>query len=249
MSRGRLEICCGDIGSVVTAIAGGADRVELCSGLDAGGLTPSTGLIEAAVAARGNAAVHVLIRPREGDFLYSAKEIEIMESDIAAARAAGAQGVVVGALNSDGSVDTATCRRLISAAGGLSVTFHRAFDMTSDPVRALEEIIALGCDRILTSGCAPTAEEGTEMLRRLNETAAGRIIILGGCGVSPSNAAAIIASTGLTELHASARSSVESLMSFRNSNVAMGAAGSDEFSRKSTDISKVRQLAEILHKI
>ena len=137
----------------------------------------------------------------------------------------------------------------VSAAGGLSVTFHRAFDMTSDPVRALEEIIALGCDRILTSGCAPTAEEGTEMLRRLNETAAGRIIILGGCGVSPSNAAAIIASTGLTELHASARSSVESLMAFRNSNVAMGAAGSDEFSRKSTDISKVRQLAEILHKI
>lgn len=249
MSRGRLEICCGDFSSVVTAIAGGADRVELCSGLDAGGLTPSAGLIEAAVAERGNAAVHVLIRPREGDFLYSAKEIEIMESDIAAARAAGAQGVVIGALNSDGSVDTATCRRLINAAGGLSVTFHRAFDMTSDPVRALEEIIALGCDRILTSGCAPTAAEGAEMLRRLNETAAGRIIILGGCGVVPTNAAAIIASTGLTELHASARSSVESLMTFRNSNVAMGAAGSDEFSRKSTDISKVRLLAEILHKI
>ncbi|MBP3537916.1 MAG: copper homeostasis protein CutC [Muribaculaceae bacterium] len=249
MSRGRLEICCGDFSSVVTAIAGGADRVELCSGLDAGGLTPSAGFIEAAVAERGKAAVHVLIRPREGDFLYSAKEIEIMESDIAAARAAGAQGVVIGALNSDGSVDTATCRRLINAAGGLSVTFHRAFDMTSDPARALEEIIALGCDRILTSGCAPTAAEGAEMLRRLNETAAGRIIILGGCGVVPTNAAAIIASTGLTELHASARSSVESLMTFRNSNVAMGAAGSDEFSRKSTDISKVRLLAETLHKI
>ncbi|MDE5685538.1 MAG: copper homeostasis protein CutC [Paramuribaculum sp.] len=242
----KLEICCGDINSVIAAEQGGADRVELCSGLEAGGLTPSIGMVRKAVNACRNARVHVLVRPRSGDFLYNQAEIDVMLDDVAAIRDAGAAGVVIGALTSDGGIDTATCRKLIEAADGISVTFHRAFDMTSDPETALEEIIALGCNRILTSGCAPTLLEGAERIKSLLKAAGDRIILLGGCGVSPDNARTILDQTGLIELHASARSAVASRMSFRNQSVSMGKTGEDEFSVMETDINKVKQLVEIL---
>lgn len=241
-----LEICCGDIESVIAAAKGGADRVELCSALSEGGLTPSIGLIKAAVNIPG-IRVHVLIRPRNGDFLYNDTERDIMISDIEAARKAGAHGVVIGALTPDGDIDIDTCSSLINAADGMDVTFHRAFDVCRNPEEALETIIRLGCTRILTSGQMPSAIEGTATLRRLNELASGRIILLAGAGVSSGNAKDIIIQTGIRELHASARSTVSSAMRFRNSQVSMGNKDSDEYSRLITDADIVKQLSEIVH--
>lgn len=241
-----LEICCGDIESVIAAAKGGADRVELCSALSEGGLTPSIGLIKAAVNIPG-IRVHVLIRPRNGDFLYNDTERDIMISDIEAARKAGAHGVVIGSLTPDGDIDIDTCSSLINAADGMDVTFHRAFDVCRNPEEALETIIKLGCTRILTSGQMPSAIEGTATLCRLNELASGRIILLAGAGVSSGNAKDIIIQTGIRELHASARSTVSSAMRFRNSQVSMGNKGSDEYSRLITDADIVKQLSEIVH--
>ena len=151
-----LEVCCGDIQSIYAAKTGGAHRIELCSALSEGGVTPSAGLIREAVSS-GIPAVHILIRPRGGDFLYSEDEIRLMETDIRCAVSSGVDGVVIGALTSDGDIDMTTCRRLIETAGDCSVTFHRAFDLCRNPQKALEDIISLGCDRILTSGLARSA--------------------------------------------------------------------------------------------
>lgn len=238
-----LEVCCGDLQSVLAAKAGGAQRIELCSALSEGGLTPSLGLIEEVVAS-GIPAVHVLIRPRKGDFLYSEDEIRMMVSDIRHAVRAGADGVVIGALTPDGDIDADACRRMIEAAEGASVTFHRAFDLCRDPEKALEDIIALGCDRILTSGLAPAAPEGIATLRHLNSLAAGRIIILAGGGITSSNAAAVLTGAGLTEIHASAKKTVGSDMRFRRSDVSMGAPGADEYSRPVTDPAEVARIIQ-----
>ncbi len=244
----KLEICCGDIESVRAALDGGADRVELCSGLEAGGLTPSIGLIRAAVAMKKDSKmlVHVLIRPREGDFLYTDEEVDIMIDDIDAARQAGADGVVIGALLPDGSIDMQACRRMIEHAIGMNITFHRAFDLCCNAEKALEDIISLGCNRILTSGQAPTAAKGVETLAHLNKLANGQIILLAGSGVNPSNASEILEKSGVRELHASARSTCPSKMEYRNEGVSMGSPDSDEYSRKTTNQAIVRQLANIL---
>lgn len=247
MNSPQLEICCGDIQSVKAAVEAGADRIELCSALEVGGVTPSAGLITTAVAMRGATRVHVLIRPREGDFVYSPEETEIMIADILTAKKCGAQGVVIGALTPEGHIDIAICSRLMEAAGEMSVTFHRAFDMCADSRRALEEIIALGCDKILTSGLANTAAEGIPALRTLNEAASGRITLIGASGVNPANAPRLLEEAGLHELHASARKRVDSTMIFRNGGVAMGADGADEYSRMVTDPAIVAQLLEIVH--
>lgn len=236
-----LEVCCGDLDSVLAAKAGGAQRIELCSALSEGGLTPSPGLTEAAVRS-GISAVNVLIRPRKGDFLYSEEEINMMINDIRHAVAAGADGVVIGALTPDGDIDIPACRRMVEAAGEASVTFHRAFDLCREPEKALADIIALGCDRILTSGLAPSAAEGLATLRRLNELAAGRIIILAGGGVNSDNAAAILSGAGLSEIHASAKKTVGSAMRFRRGDVSMGAPGQDEYSRQVTDPEEVARI-------
>jgi len=246
MSR-KLEICCGDLQSVEAAVAGGADRIELCSSLATGGLTPSHGMIRQALCLRGQAAVHVLIRPREGDFLYTPAEIEAMLEDIQMCRREGVQGIVIGALNPDGTIDMDTCGLMANEAGDMNVTFHRAFDLCKNPVSALEDVIAIGCNRILTSGCAPSALEGAAMLHQLNSLAAGRITIMAGSGVSPENASEILSLTGVNELHASARSMQASRMTFRHNGVAMGNANSNEYSRLMTDSLIVKQLAKILH--
>lgn len=243
----QLEICCGDLDSVRAAVTGGADRIELCSALALGGLTPSSAMIEAAVAECRTVAVHVLIRPREGDFVYTPEEVDVICADIRAARRAGADGVVIGAQTPDGEVDTEACLRMMDAARGLSVTFHRAFDRMAHPAKALEDIIALGCNRILTSGCAPAALGGAALLRSLNGQADGRIIILGAGGVSPENASEILCRSGIAELHASARSPQPSRMTFRRDSVPMGTPGADEYTRMITDVDKVRRLADILH--
>ena len=217
----RFEICANSVASCIAAQEGGADRVELCAGIPEGGTTPSYGMIRNA---RENIsiALNVIIRPRGGDFLYSESEIKEMIYDIQTAKELGADGLVFGCLNPDGTVDMKTMSSLMEAAGDTPVTFHRAFDHTNDPFKALEDIISLGCARILTSGCRPTALEGSELLSQLVEKAGERIIIMPGCGVRENNIAEIARLSSAREFHFSARESVESGMIFRNPEVAMG---------------------------
>ncbi len=244
----QLEICAADIQSVYAAAQGGAHRVELCSGLAEGGVTPSTGFVIQALKIPG-IKVHVLIRPRPGDFLYTPEETEIMINDIRAMRKLGAHGVVIGALTPDGDIDTKLCQLLVSEATGLNITFHRAFDLTRDPRKALEQIIQLGCSRILTSGCAASAHEGVNMLRELSNLAGNRITLLAGGGVTPANAAEIMAKGRIQELHASARTSVHSLMSFHHHGISMGSPGNNEYSRLTTDAAVVKQIAKAMNTI
>lgn len=191
--------------SLLAAYEGGAERVELCADLASDGLTPSPTLIRAAASMEG-LRVHVLVRSRAGDFVYNEEEVALMEEHIRMARECGADGVVIGALTPDGEIDIPACRRWMRAAEGLSVTFHRAFDRCARPLEAIEQIISLGCDRLLTSGQQPSAYEGIPLLKKLVEQAAGRIIIMPGAGVNPDNAAAILRLTGASDIHASARS-------------------------------------------
>ncbi len=199
----KLEVCCADLGSVIAAKAGHAHRIELCEALELDGLTPNPELIQEAV--ESGVAVQVLIRLRAGDFVYTAEEIETMAGSIRLAKSLGVHGVVIGALTSEGDIDKEAIRRLMQECEGLSVTFHRAFDVCRSPRQALEDIIALGCHRLLTSGQAPTAQEGIPMLRELVSQAAGRILIMPGAGVNPQNALNILQETGATEIHGSLR--------------------------------------------
>ncbi len=241
-----LEVCAGDLESVEAAAPGGAGRVELCSALADGGVTPSIGFLRRALMVPG-LKVHVLIRPRGGDFLYTPAEVDAMTDDIVAAREAGAHGVVIGALTADGDIDMEACRRMAEAAAGMNITFHRAFDLCRDPFEALEQIISLGCNRILTSGQAPSALEGTELLRSLNERAAGRLTILAGGGVSPENAAEILRRSGTHEIHASARHTISSPMRYRKPGIAMGAPGTDEYARKVTSPQIVAEIVKAIN--
>ena len=227
-----LEVCCGNPESVDAAVLGGARRIELCADLEADGLTPPTTWIRDTKARYPSLTVHVLIRPRAGDFVYSPAEADAMSFQVEEALEAGADGIVIGALTPEGDVDVPLMERLVSIVEAynlaselqqsnlchaandshffpgptrrVSITFHRAFDRCRRPFEALEKIIALGCDRILTSGQAATAEAGAETLRELQRRAGGRIGILPGSGVTPGNAALILATTGCTEIHASA---------------------------------------------
>lgn len=240
-----VEICANSAQSCIAAERGGAQRVELCAGMPEGGTTPSMGEIEAARRAIG-IRLHVIIRPRGGDFLYSPLEQQIMERDIHAAKAAGADGVVFGCLTEEGEVDTAVMERLMRAAEGLSVTFHRAFDRCRDPFAALERIVSLGCDRILTSGQRPTAEEGIPLLAQLVGRAAGRIGIMPGAGINERNIARIAAATGACEFHFSARTEIRSRMRLRNPEVSMGNNEADEYVRSITSEERVRRTIEAL---
>lgn len=200
-----LEVCCGDLESAQAAARGGAQRVELCSALSADGLTPSLGLIEA-VRQIPDLRLHVLIRPREGDFVYTDAEFEIMRDDILMAKQLGADGVVIGALTAEGDIDVKRCKKLVEAAEGMQVTFHRAFDQCRHPQEALEQIIAMGCTRLLTSGQASSAQAGIPLLKQLVEQAGSRLILLPGAGVNQHNARTILDSTGAQEIHGSLRS-------------------------------------------
>lgn len=199
----KLEVCCADIDSIRKAAEGGAHRVELCQDLEIGGTTPSAEMIDYAI--KIGIRTHILIRPRGGNFVYSPEETDCMVHAIRMAQAKGVAGVVIGALTPEGNIDTDTCRRLINEAKGMSITFHRAFDECIEPSQALEQIISLGCHRLLTSGHAPCVDEGLELLKKLVNQAKDRIIILPGCGVNPGNARYIIEETGACELHGSLR--------------------------------------------
>lgn len=232
----KFEVCANSVESCVEAQRGGTDRVELCAGIPEGGTTPSYGDIVMARKLLITTKLHVIIRPRGGDFLYSDLEREIMLEDVRMARRLGVDGVVFGVLTSDGDIDMDFMRQLMAESEGMSVTFHRAFDVCRNPFVALEQIIELGCDRILTSGQMPKAEDGVNLLKQLVEKAGDRIIIMPGCGVNAGNIAKIAQITGAKEFHFSARSKHESGMQFRKSRVSMGGSVMiDEYSRDVTD--------------
>ena len=225
-----LEVCVTSVESAVAAERGGAARVELASDLLEGGITPSAGLI-ARARERVRVRLQVIIRPRGGDFCYGGDEYAVMEADVLGARRAGADGVVLGLLHPDGRVDVERTRRLVVLARPLKVTFHRAFDMAADLPRALEEVIATGADRLLTSGGAATARDGADTIAALVTAARGRIVIMAGGGIRAGNARDILQRTGVRELHAGLEEPVDSPMVFRNQKVAVGAAGDREFRR------------------
>jgi copper homeostasis protein len=236
----KLEICIDSVESALAAEAAGADRVELCQGLIEGGTTPSPGTIRL-TRELTSLGVMVIIRPRGGDFLYTDHETDVMIEDIRAAKAAGADGVVIGCLNADGSIDVGKCRALMLAAQPMSVTFHRAFDLCRDPFEALEQIVDLGCDRILTSGQEATVLEGADLIRDLIAKAGDRIVIMPGGGITTRNVGKIVALTGAQEIHMSCRRSLDSGMQHRNSRVFMGGAlYPPEYARKIADTDGIR---------
>src|SRR2546425_3161215 len=209
-----VEACVDSIESALAAAAGGAHRIELCANLVEGGTTPSAGTL-ALCRARLAIPIFVLVRPRGGDFLYSAAELAVMLEDIGRAREAGAQGIVTGVLRADGEIDTDRTRELMAAARPLRMTFHRAFDVCRDASRALETLIALGVDRVLTSGQAATAPEGAETIAGLVRQAAGRIAILPGGGITGDNVADLVRATGVTAVHLTGAVTRRSGMTFR----------------------------------
>jgi len=236
----RVEICVDSVESAQAAQRGGADRVELCDNLMEGGTTPSAGCIKVA---RQNLRIglQVIIRPRGADFLYSPTEIEVMREDIRVAKDLGAEGVVIGCLTEEGDVDLALTEALAQLARPLNVTFHRAFDMCRQPEKALEELISLGIDRVLTSGQEASCLEGLDLIATLHKQAAGRIIVLPGGGITPRNVRRIVTATGVNEVHLSARSTVHSRMRYQNSRCFMGGTlRPPEFSWKMTDEEAVR---------
>lgn len=203
-SRLLLEIAANSVESALAAQAGGADRVELCANPGEGGTTPSYGTI-AVARERLRIPLHVLVRARSGDFVYSEAELDAMRRDIETCVRLGCDGIVIGALDAAGHVDMAACRALIEAAGGLDVTFHRAFDVVADRAAAMEAVIGLGCSRILTSGGADSALDGAAVIAADIERAAGRIALIAGAGLTPGNIAEVARLAGVRELHASAK--------------------------------------------
>ncbi|XP_049553075.1 copper homeostasis protein cutC homolog isoform X3 [Orcinus orca] len=228
-----MEVCVDSVESAVNAERGGADRIELCSGLVEGGTTPSMGVLQV-VKQYVQIPVFVMIRPRGGDFLYSDREVEVMKADIRLAKLYGADGLVFGALTEDGHIDKELCMSLIAICRPLPVTFHRAFDMVHDPMAALETLLTLGFERVLTSGCDISALEGLPLIKRLIDQAKGRIVVMPGLsditvpprkrvneservwgGITDRNLQRILEGSGATEFHCSARLARDSGMKFR----------------------------------
>ncbi len=236
-----IEVCVDSVASAVAAQRGGATRIELCSDLIEGGITPSAGLI-GMVRARVSIGLQVIIRPRGGDFCYSEEEVEIMRRDIAVAKELGADGVVLGILDVDGHVDVHCTRRLVELARPLNVTFHRAFDMSADLFRSLEDVCATGVDRLLTSGGEQKCLQGAATIARLAESARDRIIIMAGGGIGHHDAAAIIERTGVREIHVGLSTPVPSPMRHHNLRLSMGKIRGREYERALVLEENVRNL-------
>ncbi len=199
----KLEVCIDHIASAVAAKAGGADRLEVCGALAVDGITPSYGLVEQCFE-QGKVEVMMMIRPHAGGFCYEKNEVDTMLRDIRVARQLGVNGVVLGALRKDGRIDRELCQRLIDAARPLSVTFHRAFDLTPDPFEALDSLLEMGVDRLLTSGQAASALGGAQLIRALVERAGTGLCVMAGAGICAQNVATVVRATGVREIHASA---------------------------------------------
>ncbi|QBC43565.1 copper homeostasis protein CutC [Iodobacter fluviatilis] len=241
MSTILLEICAGSITSCLAAQEGGAHRVEFCDNLLEGGTTPSYGQI-AVARERLWIGLNVIIRPRGGDFLYTDLEYEVMQRDIIACKKLGVDGVVIGILTANGYIDVPRCKALVELASPMQVTFHRAFDVAQNPLKALEDVIATGCNRLLSSGQAATALEGASMLKRLQAAAGDRLVVMPGAGVRSNNIAELVAATGCKEFHTSARLPFASKMRYCNPNVHMGIPGQDEYALVETNSELVKEI-------
>lgn len=234
--------------SALNAVAGGALRLELCSSLVEGGLTPSLGMLKHLKQVLPETLIFVLIRPRGGDFLYDDTELKIMQDDIQILSQTGADGFVFGCLTAEGQVDEMACKRLKAVCGGKPMTFHRAFDMAADPMKTAKSLIDLGFHRILSSGQSASASEGRLLLRSLVETFGNKIVIMPGGGITLENLEEILVTTGCKEFHASARETIQSKMTFRNEICSMG-SNSEEFTLKVTSIDKVSSLTKLFDEI
>ena len=247
MKRPLIEACVDSYASAMAASRAGADRLELCAHLVIGGTTPTHALFRQVQRGSG-VPINVLIRPRFGDFLYTEPELEEMCEEIAAFRDLGANGVVIGALTPDGELDLAQMRRMMACAGQMEVTLHRAFDMTRDHFRTLEEAVQLGCKTILTSGQQKDALAGVELLEELFRRADGRIDIMAGCGVKKWNIQEIHDRTGIAVFHTTGRKGViDSGMRYRKQTVAMGLPSLSEYELWQTDEEEFRACAQIVH--
>jgi len=239
----RIEVCANSIASALAAQTGGAARVELCAALAEGGITPSAAAVELA-RERLQIPLHVLIRPRGGDFCYDDTEFAVMLYDIACCRRMRADGVVLGILQPDGAVDQARTRELTAAARPMKVTFHRAFDMAADPLRALDDLLELGVERLLTSGQRGSAVEGKALIAELVRRSGDRLIVMPGAGVKEDNITDLIAATGAREFHLSGQKRIPSRMEFRNPHVFMGVPGLPEYEIGVTDAEKIRRVVQ-----
>ena len=243
-----LEACVDSYVSARAAAKGGADRLELCANLPIGGTTPSRFLFEQ-IKRDFEIEINVLIRPRFGDFLYSDEETEQICKEIELFRDLGADGVVVGALTARGELDAEKMARFLERTDGMNVTLHRAFDMTRDPFLALETAIKLGCHTILTSGQAPSALKGKELLKELFQRADGRIDMMAGSGVNSGNLRELFDHTGITTYHASAKKTLESGMEYRKAEVSMGLPSMSEYEIWQTDENEIGKCRSILHSL
>lgn len=237
-----FEVAVDSLESAKIAEACGVHRIELCAALGIGGITPSHAMI-ALAKNRLECPFNVIIRPRRGDFLYTQTEFDIMCADIEYVKSVGANGVVLGLLRADGHIDVERTRELIDLARPLEVTFHRAFDMAIDPHQALDELISLGVDTLLTSGQRPTADQGLPLIADLVKQADGRIKIMPGSGINPSNIRAIVEGSSAKEFHFSGKKSVDSPMQYHNSGLSMG--GKDvgsEYQRSYADADTIRAI-------
>ncbi|RNL52234.1 copper homeostasis protein CutC [Pedobacter jejuensis] len=239
-----LEVCANGYESALAAQIGGAKRVEFCDNLAEGGTTPSYGQI---ALAKKNLTIEIwpIIRPRGGDFLYSDLEFNLMKEDIKICKSLNCNGIVIGILTADGHIDKPRCAELIELAKPLPVAFHRAFDMSNDMNKALEDLIDLGVVRVLSSGGANSAIEGADVLAQLIQKANGRISIMPGAGINKDNIQELMLRTGATEFHASAKSFVNSQMIFRNTQTKMGSI-EDEYQYELTSVEKVRALVKLI---
>eukprot|EP00040_Diaphanoeca_grandis_P003610 m.25378 g.25378 ORF g.25378 m.25378 type:complete len:273 (+) comp14975_c0_seq1:44-862(+) len=251
----KLEICCDCVASVLEAVKGGADRIELCAGLVDGGITPSTGMMKQ-VRKNCSIPVFVLVRPRGQDFVYDAVEVEIMCDDIVAVKEAGLDGVVIGALDVYGDIDTEIMETLIrtARANDLSVTFHRAIDMSRSPLITLEKCIDLGVDYVLTSGGANSVVEGEDAIKLLVTKAEGTCVtIIAGAGVSEANVGHLVSATGVSYVHGSFRIATQCRMEFKKHGVFMGAAKANtaesEFTCKVVSSGKVAMVKKIISSV
>jgi len=236
-----IEVCVDSVASAAAAERGGAARVELCSSLIEGGITPSAGMIEA-VRKKIAIGLQVIIRPRGGDFCYEEDEFELMCRDICVAKGLGADGVVLGILSADGAIDVPRTRKLVELARPLNVTFHRAFDMSSDLLKALEDVCRTGAGRILTSGGEQDCLQGTATIARLVEAAADRVVIMAGGGIRHNDLASLLQRTGVSEIHVGLSSPVESPMLYRNARVSLGKTRGREYHRWQVLEKNVRRL-------
>lgn len=240
-----LEVCADSVQSAIAAQEGGADRIELCSGLVIGGLSPSPALFKQ-IRKYTDLKIRTLLRPRFGDFCYDDYEFQTLKEEVEMFRDLGADGVVIGMLDPDGALDMERMEALVNAAGDIGITLHRAFDVCRDPYEALEQCAAMGIDTILTSGQKSSAWEGREMLAGLSEKAAGRVQILAGAGITPEIIGKLAPLTGVNAFHMSGKTVKDSRMRFRREGVPMGIPGFGEFEIWQTDREQVRRAVKVM---